>query len=156
MRSEHLFIAASIATFVMGGAANAGSAIEEAGALACFTDKWDEKEQEKGHKLVDYAARCVSIPGDSNLPKDAEDCTGKYEYMPDGSWKGAGTCKRTFKSGDTITDEFSEGSHMKEYVYKVVGGTGKYKDASGGGTYMFDNLTDAVGGGRFKGKVILP
>lgn len=157
MPSKHLLIAVSVATVIIGGStARAESAVDEAGALACFTDKWDEKEQEKGHKLVDYAARCVGIPDDSSLPKDAESCTGKYEYMPDGSWQGNGTCTRTFAPGDTITDAFAEGSHLKEYVYKVIGGTGKYKGASGGGTYTFDNINDTVGGGRFKGKVILP
>ena len=34
-----------------------------------MTDKWDEKEVEKGHKLVDYAGRCVAIPDDPAAPK---------------------------------------------------------------------------------------
>ena len=72
----------------------------EAGALACVNDKWDVKEPEKGHKLVDYAGRCVSVPDDPAEPKYTMECVGKYEYMPDGSWKGAGTCTDTFKSGD--------------------------------------------------------
>ena len=29
--------------------------INDTGALACINDKWDEKEVDKGHKLVDYA-----------------------------------------------------------------------------------------------------
>ena len=57
-----------------------------------MNDKWDEKEVEKGHKLVDYAGRCVNVPNDPAAPKVAEDCVGKYEYMPDGSYKGSGTC----------------------------------------------------------------
>jgi hypothetical protein len=55
-------------------------------------DKWDEKEPEKGHKLVDAAMRCVIIPDDSAQPKFVQDCVEKYEYMPDKSWKGSGTC----------------------------------------------------------------
>ena len=71
--------------------------------LACVIDKWDEKEPDKGHKLVDYAGRCVNIPDDpAAAPKSTEDCVGKYEYMPDGSWKGTGTCTNTFKGGDTM------------------------------------------------------
>jgi hypothetical protein len=42
--------------------ASAGQTIEEAGAIACVTDKWDEKEVEKGHKLADAVIRCVLIP----------------------------------------------------------------------------------------------
>ena len=57
MNLKHLFVAVPATLFILGnGAANAGQTINEAGALACVTDKWDEKEVEKGHKLVDYAA----------------------------------------------------------------------------------------------------
>ena len=44
------------------GVANAGQTINEAGAIACVNDKWDVKEPEKGHKLVDYAGRCINVP----------------------------------------------------------------------------------------------
>jgi hypothetical protein len=33
-------------------------------------DKWDEREPDKGHKLVDYAGRCLNIPDDP--PKATE------------------------------------------------------------------------------------
>ena len=36
--------------------------------------------------------RCVIIPDDSALPKFVQDCAGKFEYMPDTCWKGAGAC----------------------------------------------------------------
>jgi hypothetical protein len=52
--------------------AKAGETINEAGALGLVTDKWDEKEVEKGHKLVDYAGRCVAIPDDAAAPKSAK------------------------------------------------------------------------------------
>jgi hypothetical protein len=62
-----------------------------------------------------------------------------------------------FKDSDgTVTDTFEEGSHLKEYVYKITGGTGKYQGATGGGTYSFDNLTDTLGVGRYKGQIVLP
>ena len=52
-------IVASIAAFLIldNGVANAGQTINDMGAIACVNDKWDEKEPEKGHKLVDYAGR---------------------------------------------------------------------------------------------------
>jgi hypothetical protein len=137
------------------GLATAGSAIEEAGALACVVDKWDEKEQEKGHKLVDYAGRCIAVPHDASTASYSEDCTGKYEYMPDGAWRGDGTCTRSLKGGDKIFDSFQEGSHLKEYTYQTTGGTGKYQGATGSGTYNLDNLSDTLQGGRFKGKLLL-
>ncbi len=30
--------------------------------IVCVSDKWDEKEIGKDHKVVDYAGRCVKVP----------------------------------------------------------------------------------------------
>jgi hypothetical protein len=145
MNLKHLFVAVPATLFILGnGAANAGQTINDAGAIACVNDKWDEKEVEKGHKLVDYAGRCVNIPDDAAAPKHTEECVGKYEYMPDKSWKASGTCTDTYKGGDTVSVSWEECSHLKEYTYKNTGGTGKYKGASGGGTYLYENLTDTL------------
>ena len=95
MKLKQLFVAVPAALLVLGsGTANAGQTTNEAGALACVTDKWDEKEPEKGHKLADAVMRCVVVPDDPALEKYAQDCVGKYEYMPDGSWKAAGSCTK--------------------------------------------------------------
>lgn len=138
------------------GFANASQSLEESGVLVCVTDKWAETEPEKGHKMVDAAMRCGVVPDNPALEKYAQDCTGKYEYMPDGSWKSAGSCTNSFKSGDKSYETWEEGSHLKEYTYKKTGGTGKYAAASGGGTYMYEGVTDTVFGGRYKGQLILP
>jgi hypothetical protein len=158
MNLKYLFAAVPAALCILGNwAANAGQTINETGALACVTDKWDEKEVEKGHKLVDYAGRCIVIPDDDTAPKLTEDCVGKYEYMPDGSYKGSGTCTEKTKDGaDTLTDTWEEGSHLKDNPYKYTGGTGKYQGASGGGTYTYDTLTDTLSGGKYKGQIIVP
>jgi hypothetical protein len=157
MNLKQLLVAVPAALFILAnGPANAGQTINEAGALACVNDKWDEKEVEKGHKFVDFAGRCIGIPTDSGAPKYAEDCVGKYEYMPDETWKGSGTCTYTFKSGDKMSDSWEEGSDLKEYRYTITGGTGKYEGARGGGTYTYENLTDTLAGGTYKGKVELP
>ena len=41
-----------------------------------------------------------NIPDDVAAPKSTGDCAGKYEYMPDGSWKGSGTCTYAIKGED--------------------------------------------------------
>jgi hypothetical protein len=156
MNLKHLFVAVPATLFILGnGAANAGQTIDRVGAIACITDKWDEKEPEKGHKLVDSVQRCVLIPNDAAAEKATLDCVGKYEYMPNGSWKGNGTCTDTYKGGK-IYESWEEGSHLKEYTWKFTGGTGKYEGASGGGTYMYESLTDTLAGGTFKGQLVLP
>lgn len=158
MTFKQLTVAVPAAMLVLGtGVANAGQAINVAGTMACVNDKWDEREPEKGHKLAEYAGRCVVIPDDPTAQKYVEDCAGNYEFMPDGSWKGGGTCTAGFKgSADTISLTWEEGSHLKEYRYENTGGTGKYKDAKGGGTYKTDELTTTLYGGRKKGKLELP
>ncbi len=136
------------------GPAEAGQVHEVAGVLACVADKWEEKELEKGHKLADWVGRCVAVPDNPADAKYTEDCKLKYEYMPDGSFKAAGTCVYNYPDGDKLFDSLEEGSHLKESKYTITGGTGKYEGASGGGTYLCDNLTDSLCGGRYKGKVI--
>ena len=156
MKAKQLFLALPAALLILGGgAANAGQTINEAGTVACATDKWDEKEIEKGHKLVEYAGRCICIDNDPAVPSRPHECVGKYEFMPDGSWKGGGTCISNYKDGDKLYQSFEEGSQLKEYIYKWTGGTGKYEGASGGGTYTSESLTDTLLGGRYKGQLVL-
>jgi hypothetical protein len=153
MNLKLLLVALPAAMLVFGGgAAKAGQTLDDVGAMTCVNDKWDEKEPEKGHKLVDFAGRCINVPTDPAAEKNAGDCVGNYEYMPDGSWKGSGTCTYTFKSGDKVSDSWEEGSHLKEYTYKYTGGTGKYEGAGGGGTYTLEELTDTLLGGKTRAR----
>ena len=66
MNLKQLFVAVPTTLLILGsGVANAGQTINDVGAIACVNDKWDVKEPEKGHKLVDYAGRCdpsLTIP----------------------------------------------------------------------------------------------
>jgi len=157
MNLTPIIVAMAAALFILSvGLANAGKTVNEAGALVCVADRWDEKELEKGHKLADAVMRCVAVPDDPALEKYAQDCTGKYEYMPDGSWKSSGTCTDTFKNGDKSYESWEEGSHLKEYTYKKTGGTGKFEGIRGDGTYMYEALTDTLFGGRYKGRMELP
>ena len=92
MNFKQLSVAVPPLLLLLGsGAANAGQTINDVGAIACVNDKWDVKEPEKGHKLVDYAGRCINIPDDpSTTSKATQECVGNYEYMPrwelEGRW----------------------------------------------------------------------
>jgi hypothetical protein len=73
----HQFVAVTATLWILGsGAATAGEPKKDTGAMACVNDKWDVKEPEKGHKLVDAAMRCVLIPDDSAEPTISQDCAG--------------------------------------------------------------------------------
>jgi hypothetical protein len=155
-RHQILVVVPAALCILSSGAANGGDTINEAGVAALVIDKWNESEPDEGHKLVDYAGRCVGIPDEPAAPKVACDCVGKYEFMPDESWKGSGTCTVTVKGGGTLQETWEEGSHLKEYLYKYTGGTGRYEGASGEGTYTSENLTDTLQWGRYKGTIKLP
>ena len=113
MNRKQLLFAVSAALLILGRRDGEMPArpSTKAGALACVTDKWDEKEVGEGPQAGRLrTVRCVDVPNDPAAPKYSQDCTGKYEYMPDGSWKAAGTCTDTFKSGDTKFEAWEEGS----------------------------------------------
>lgn len=155
MQMVALSIASILLTFTSVSTAIAGP-VNEAGALACVNDKWDEKEVAKDHKVVDYAGRCLAISNNAADGITSEDCTGKYEYMPDKSWNGSGTCVETKKDVGTRTVTFEEGSHLKAFTYTFVSGTGKWAGIKGGGTYSNDQITDTLTGGRYKATLTLP
>jgi hypothetical protein len=50
MNLKHLFVAVPALLILGNSVANAAETINDAGALACINDKWDEKEVDKGHK----------------------------------------------------------------------------------------------------------
>ena len=95
VKLKQLLIAGPAALLVFGSPPTNAGALNDTGTMAGVTDKWDEKEPEKGHKLVDAAMRCVLVPDDPAEKAITQDCVGNYEYMPDGSWKGEGPAPTT-------------------------------------------------------------
>lgn len=73
---------ALLISFLASGTTSFAGKIEEAGALACVNDKWDEKEVEKDHKVVDYAGRCLAIPNDSAAAITSEDARVNTNKCP--------------------------------------------------------------------------
>ena len=139
---------------------------ESTGALALVVDKWNVSEPEKGHKLVEYAGRGLGFPDDlTETPAVGSyvgnyKFEGKYEYMPDGSWRGDGTGTETFKGEGTTNYTWEEGSHLTGGTYKYTGGTGIYEGVSGDGTYTLYEYTEIVPGTlqgcRYKDQIVMP
>ena len=93
MALKHLFVAAPAVFLILGGgAANAGQTINEEGPTVCATDKWNELSLRRDTSWSTSLDDGVCVSNDPALPSHPHDCVGKYEYMPDGSWKGSGTC----------------------------------------------------------------
>ena len=63
MIHKRMLLTVPAALLILGnGAANAAQTINEAATMACVNDKWDEKDVDKGHKLVDFGGRCINVP----------------------------------------------------------------------------------------------
>ena len=90
MTLKYLCVAiAAVLLALVNTTANAGETVDQGGTIVCVNDKWDEKEPEPGHKLVDHdAPSSQTIQPSRSLFRT---CVGKYEYMPDKSWKASGT-----------------------------------------------------------------
>jgi hypothetical protein len=100
MTLKHMFIAVPAALLILGvGAANAGQSIDEAGVTVCVNDKWDEKEVEKGHKLVDYAGRCVKVPNDTGAEKVVEECVASTSTCRIRAGRAQGLAPAPVKAG---------------------------------------------------------
>ena len=105
---------------------------------------------EKGQKLGDYTGRELDISDDGAATKLTGYIEGKYEST-NGSWKGSGTCTYRDQDGDELYESWEEEGLENKGTYKTTGGTGKYKGASGSGTYTLDpkGLAEPLSGGTY-------
>ena len=114
IKLKRIIIAVPAVFLVFSSCVAIAKTINKAGALVCVTDKYTEKELEKGHKLADWVGRCVGIPDNSAAEMYTSDCVGKYEFKPDQSYKASGSCTINFKgSSDHVTETWEEGSPLR-------------------------------------------
>ena len=136
MNILQLFVATSATLFILGGGvASAGEPKKDTGAMACVNDKWDVKEPEKGHKLVDAAMRCVLIPDDAANRRSARTAQETTNICLTAVGRVPEPARTIIRRKDVL--DMGEGSHLKEYTYTKTSGTGKYQGVKGGGTYMY-------------------
>jgi len=100
------------------------------GAMVCVNDMWNEKEPEKCHKLVDtLVAECTSLTTPPRRQRRV------YAW---GELERQRGLQPILQKWGHIVRNLGGGSHLKEYIFKITGGTGKYAGAKGGGTYKSD------------------
>jgi hypothetical protein len=86
--------------------------------------------------------------------KSTGDCVGKYEYMPDESWEGDGTCTYTYKGGDKVNLSWEEGSHLKETRTRTP--AARANTGTPVVAVPIEDLTDTLLGGKYRGTIELP
>ena len=100
MKLKQFSVAVPVTLIVLGGGVvYAGQTINDVGAIACVNDKWDVKEPEKGHKLVDYAGRCINVPDDAAAPKSTAAAPESTNTCPMEVGKAAGPALTPIRVG---------------------------------------------------------
>ena len=140
--------AVALMTVSLVGAAGAGERVSMVSEQYYIADHADAITMEDGHTIIlaRWYGTQVSADPTSAMHQAKVDCTGLVDLRPDG-WDANGYCMHTDRDGDQWVGKWSNGSSMKEGVYKVYHGTsGKYVGATGGGTNT--GCTDLNGGPR--------
>ena len=93
MNLKHLIVAVPATLFVLGnGTANAGQTINEEGAPSARPTSGTSMSRRRDTSWSTTLADALPQRRSRRTEAAPHDCVGKYEYMPDGSWKGSGTC----------------------------------------------------------------
>ena len=89
-------------------------------------------ELAKGHTLTVVRLQSTNISDDTASPYHLTtgECSGTVLSTPDGNTRGAGFCTRKDKSGDAYNVEWQLPAGSKKFLWKHVGGTGKFSGTS--------------------------
>lgn len=68
------------------------------------------------------------------------ECAGVIDIRKEGTWKGEGYCDHIDRDGDIWVGHWWVDQSMPAGKFEVIGGTGKYLGATGGGTAKYTEL----------------
>ena len=95
---------------------------------------WEPTEIEKGTKLSTLRITSVTVNDDPKAPNHlvSGECIGSFLIKPDGKTDVRVFCARKDKDGDVLNEEaWSTDGDGSKGTWKNVGGTGKFKNATG-------------------------
>lgn len=99
---------------------------------------WEPNELVKGDSLTTFKHTSIFVSEDPSSPMHlaAGECGGTLLSASDGIMQGGGNCSRKDKDGDVYHEQWTFPA-SKEFkgTWKLVGGTGKYANATGSGTW---------------------
>jgi hypothetical protein len=99
---------------------------------------WEPIELSKGETLTTFKHSSIFVSDDPNSTYHlaAGECGGTLITAADGTIQGGGNCSRKDKDGDIYHEQwtFPAGKEFKG-TWKLVGGTGKYSNATGAGSW---------------------
>lgn len=95
---------------------------------------WEPTEIEKGTKLSTLRITSVTVNDDPKAPNHlvSGECIGSFLIKPNGKTDVRVFCARKDKDGDVLNEEaWSADGDGSKGTWKNVGGTGKFKNATG-------------------------
>ena len=157
MNLKQLFVAVPAALFVIGnGVAIAGQTVGVAGTIACVTDKRDEKEPEQGTQARRRCAAMRRHPRRCRLTEVRSRLRRQVRvHARTRAGRAPGPALATLKGGTGYTIPGRKVRTSKNTRTNIPVAL-KVRGASGGGTYMYESLTDTLTGGTYKGQLVLP
>ena len=115
---------------------------------------WEPTEINKGTTLATLRITSVTVNDDPNAPNHlvSGECIGSLLTKPDGKTDGRFFCARKDKDGDVLNEEaMSVGGDGSKGTWKNVGGTGKFKNATGNAVWEVTQLQGKMSAVRWSG-----
>ena len=115
---------------------------------------WEPTEIYKGTTLATLRITSVTVNDDPKAPNHlvSGECIGSFLTKPDGKTDARVFCARKDKDGDVLNEEaMSEGGDGSKGTWKNVGGTGKFKNATGNAEWQVIPLQGKMAAVRWVG-----
>jgi hypothetical protein len=115
---------------------------------------WEPTEINKGTTLATLRVTSVTVNDDPNAPNHlaSGECIGSFLTKPDGKTDARVFCARRDKDGDVLNEEaMSVGGDGSKGTWKNVGGTGKFKNATGNAQWEVIPLQGKMAAVRWAG-----
>ena len=115
---------------------------------------WEPTEISKGTTLATLRITSVTVNDDPSAPNHlvSGECIGSFLIKPDGKTDARVFCARKDKDGDVLNEEaMSVGGDGSKGTWKNVGGTGKFKNATGNAEWQVTPLQGKMAAVRWVG-----
>ena len=115
---------------------------------------WEPTEINKGTTLATLRITSVTVNDDPSAPNHlvSGECIGSFLIKPDGKTDARVFCARKDKDGDVLNEEaMSVGGDGSKGTWKNVGGTGKFKNATGNAEWQVTPLQGKMAAVRWVG-----